>query len=178
MKKKCSIYVALGVLLSFSVGVKAQSWGTTSDVLSVGLAAIAVATPISKNDNEGVSQIGWTLGVTVLASELLKATTQETRPDGSGNDSFPSNHAAVSFAAARFLQKRYGNEINPIALYGAASLSAVARVEANKHYWSDVLFSAALGYATANYFTDVRFVQGLSVIPSKNGLNVSWNQAW
>jgi membrane-associated phospholipid phosphatase len=41
----------------------------------------------------------------------LKHSMHERRPDGSGSDSFPSGHAAVSFAAAATIHRRYGWEV-------------------------------------------------------------------
>ncbi|WP_090128835.1 hypothetical protein [Limnohabitans sp. Rim11] len=60
----------------------------------------------------------------------------EKRPDGSGNDSFPSGQTAIAFAAARFYDKHYATEASPY-LYAAADLTAVARVKADKHYAKD-----------------------------------------
>jgi membrane-associated phospholipid phosphatase len=54
----------------------------------------------------------WQAGGSILVGEGiaqgLKHSVHERRPDGSGNDSFPSGHAAVSFAAAATIHRRYG----------------------------------------------------------------------
>lgn len=69
-----------------------------------------------------------------------------------GLDSFPSGHAAASFAVAAVLARRF-----PRAgwlLYGAASLVALSRVARGSHFPTDVLAGVSLGlvagYVVAN----------------------------
>lgn len=157
----------------------AQSWNTTSNILALALPALAATDTFRHRDWDGASQLTWTLGSTLVATEILKSQIHAVRPDGSSNDSFPSGHTAVAFAAARFIQKRYGDDINPIALYGAASLTAFARVKANEHYWRDTLAGAALGYVMADYFTQTSPLQGLSILPApKGGWSLALTHAW
>jgi membrane-associated phospholipid phosphatase len=171
--------LTLGLASLLSSPARAEPWNTTSNILALALPALAATDTFRHQDWEGASQLTLTLGSTLVATQVLKSQFEAVRPDGSGNDSFPSGHTAVAFAAARFIQKRYGNEINPIALYGAASLTAVARVEANKHYWRDTLAGAALGYAIADYFTEESGMQGLSFSPlPKGGVSLTFTQAW
>lgn len=77
----------------------------------------------------------------------LKYSTQVTRPDGSDNHSFPSNHAAQAFLAATFLTEEYKHSIRwmPYAAYTVASGVAALRIANNRHYLSDVLVGAGLG---------------------------------
>jgi len=171
------ITISLACLLS--ANARAQSWSTTSDILALALPALAATQTFRQQDWDGAAQLTWTLGSTLVTTEILKSQIREVRPDGSGNDSFPSGHAAVAFASARFIQKRYGDQINPIALYGAASLTALARVEANKHYWKDTVTGAALGYAMAEYFTEASQGKGLSIWPlPAGGLSLVYTQSW
>jgi membrane-associated phospholipid phosphatase len=95
-------------------------------------------------------------------SEGLKRATHRPRPDRTDNQSFPSGHAtaAVSFAtlASRNLE---AYPLSPgertAANIGLGSLAAAtcwARVEAGKHYPSDVLVGAALGYYVSAVVND------------------------
>ncbi len=73
----------------------------------------------------------------------LKYTTRRRRPDGS-NFSFPSAHASGVFAMATVAEIYYGPWVG-IPSYLVASLVSVSRLDANKHFASDVLAGAVLG---------------------------------
>jgi membrane-associated phospholipid phosphatase len=63
------------------------------------------------------------------------------------SSAFPSGHATVAFAAATVFAMEYRNKpLVPIIAYTAASLISVSRVTENKHWATDVLVGAALGY--------------------------------
>lgn len=63
------------------------------------------------------------------------------------NSSFPSGHTTVIFAAATVFAKEYKNILwVPVAAYGAASLVGLSRITENKHWTTDVLVGATLGY--------------------------------
>ena len=80
-----------------------QTWGNMSDALAVGLPLLAAGTAFGKGDSQGVKELTYSLGATLAATTALKSLIHEQRPDGSGNDSFPSGHTAIAFAAARFI---------------------------------------------------------------------------
>ena len=142
MTKTKTIILALLVSIStLAHAAGTQTWGNVSDVLAIGLPLAAAGKALSKGDSEGVKELTYSLGSTLLAAQTLKALIHEKRPDGSGNDSFPSGHTAIAFAAARFFDKRYAGEASPY-LYAAAGLTAIARVKADKHYTKDVLAGA------------------------------------
>jgi membrane-associated phospholipid phosphatase len=72
-----------------------------------------------------------------------------------GGHSFPSGHAATSFAFASTVAHRYPH--NPWIKWGAYALASgvsMARYPAKKHYPSDILVGAALGYVTGSYMAD------------------------
>jgi undecaprenyl-diphosphatase len=64
-----------------------------------------------------------------------------------GNPSFPSGHAATSFACAATLA--WLTPLSPIALYTLATLIAFSRVYVGVHYPLDVIGGAALGLGVA-----------------------------
>jgi membrane-associated phospholipid phosphatase len=173
---------AKALVLSFAVSMAGvanaggvQTWGHVSDALAVGLPLLAAGTAFGKGDSQGVKELTYSLGATLAATTALKSLIHEQRPDGSGNDSFPSGHTAIAFAAARFIDKRYAPEASPY-LYAAAGLTALARVKADKHYTKDVVVGAALGYASAEYFTRPIAGGAVSLMPGKSGFAVVWQK--
>ncbi|MBE9462624.1 phosphatase PAP2 family protein [Dyadobacter subterraneus] len=79
---------------------------------------------------------------------LLKRVTHELRPDGSAYNSFPSGHTTQAFAAATFLSEEYKDRYKwmPYASYTVASSVGLMRVANNRHYISDVLVGAGIGF--------------------------------
>ena len=85
------------------------------------------------------------------AKTALKAMVKEERPDHSDNQSFPSGHAAMAFAAARSIDKEFRKDCIwiPIAGYAAATAVGIERVASDRHHWYDVLAGAAVGVGAA-----------------------------
>jgi PAP2 superfamily len=99
-------------------------------------------------DKPKVAHLGMDLVQAEILSELLvqpiKFATQRTRPDGSDNHSFPSGHAAVTFATATVIERHLGWRKSLLG-YTIASYVAASRLHDNRHYLSDVVFGAAVG---------------------------------
>lgn len=130
-----------------------HDWNTASTVGAGILAAAALGIPVARDDLwEGGGEALGSMAVGGGSAYLLKRVIHEQRPDGSDNRSFPSEHAAISFAAAATLEKRYGWKYG-IPAFALASFVGVARVEARKHYWYDVVAGAALGTASGFVIT-------------------------
>ena len=74
----------------------------------------------------------------------------KTAKDANGKkvySSFPSGHTTVAFAAATVFALEYKDHlIVPIIAYSAASLIGLSRITENKHWSTDVLAGAALGF--------------------------------
>jgi membrane-associated phospholipid phosphatase len=65
------------------------------------------------------------------------------------NSSFPSGHTTVAFAAATVFAMEYKNKPwIPVLSYSAATLIGLSRITENKHWATDVLVGAGLGYVT------------------------------
>ena len=79
-----------------------------------------------------------------LVTHGIKYTTRRERPDLSGKTSFPSGHAADTFAVATALERHLGWRY-AIPGYLFASYVAASRLPANRHWLSDVVFGAAVG---------------------------------
>lgn len=84
----------------------------------------------------------------VGTATVLKKAFHELRPDGSSRTSFPSGHTTQAFAAATFLSEEYKDSYKwmPYASYGVASSVGILRVANNRHYISDVLVGAGIGF--------------------------------
>jgi membrane-associated phospholipid phosphatase len=104
---------------------------------------------------EGSPTNKWShLGLDLLRAELeeeaivqtLKFSVNRTRPDGT-NYSFPSGHAAATFALAAVLERHLGYRLAWPTL-AIATYVATSRLHDNVHYLSDVVFGAAIGTST------------------------------
>jgi hypothetical protein len=95
-----------------------------------------------------VSHLGMDLIQAQLLTEMLveplKFATGRLRPDGSNHQSFPSGHAAVTFATATVIERHLGWRKSLLG-YTIASYVAASRLHDNRHYLSDVVFGAAVG---------------------------------
>jgi PAP2 superfamily protein len=99
-------------------------------------------------DQPKVSHLGMDLIQAQLITEMIiepiKFATGRERPDGSNRQSFPSGHAAVTFATATVIERHLGWRKSILA-YTVASYVAASRLHDNRHYLSDVIFGAAVG---------------------------------
>ena len=84
------------------------------------------------------------LVVAQVLTQALKYTTQRERPDQSDTTSFPSAHAASTFAFATALERHLGWRYAVPAFAGAFYVAA-SRLPANRHWFSDVVFGATVG---------------------------------
>ncbi len=85
--------------------------------------------------------------LTELCVQSLKYTTDEIRPDGSSNTSFPSGHTALAFVSAEFLYREYKEHSiwYGVAGYAVASSVGFLRMYNNKHWLTDVAAGAGFG---------------------------------
>jgi membrane-associated phospholipid phosphatase len=108
--------------------------------------------------------------ITELLVEPIKFATRRERPDGSNAQSFPSGHAAITFAAATVIERHLGWK-NSIAGYTIAAYVASSRLHDNRHYLSDVIFGAAVGSIAGRTVTEHgREMWSLSPVPVPGGV--------
>lgn len=130
----------------------------------VGFGGLALVWHRSVRDARGAAlayanAVGWS----AAAAQWLKVTVGRERPvmytsdavsaaaDRDNRRSFPSGHTTVAFSAATAYLVIAGREHLPhrtrtaLLLYGAALATGVLRVEAGKHFPTDILSGAALG---------------------------------
>ena len=157
MRKLIFILSALTLSLSvcaqeIEVSGTRKAVRTSGDVGALLLPGAGVTAVLLQKDWQGLKQ-GVFSGVTTLGvTYALKYIVKKERPDRSDNHSFPSMHTSTSFAAAAFIQRRYGWKWG-IPAYAIASYVGWSRTYAKKHDWWDVVAGAALGAGSAYIFT-------------------------
>jgi hypothetical protein len=135
--------------------------------------------------NEKFRQFTYDLGQATAIGGLVTGGTKlaagRPRPTGSSRVSFPSGHTTSAFAAATVTAHYYGAKA-AIPGYLAATLVGVSRLDADKHYLSDVVAGAAIGYIVGRTVTrrsrepDARLTWTPVVSPATGsfGIGVSW----
>lgn len=128
-----------------------------------------------------------------IVAESFKKSFQRVRPNGSdspydffeeGNNSFISGHASGAFSMATVIAEVYKDKpLIPYLAYGAAAITAYARMHDNKHWASDVLAGAIASHLVTKIL--IRSVEnrsstqgGLIVVPEVGqgyaGLRLEW----
>jgi membrane-associated phospholipid phosphatase len=81
------------------------------------------------------------------ATHGLKILVAYPRPDGVGQDAFPSGHTSFAFTNAALLSKEYGQNSlwYSVIGYGVATSVGAYRMVQNRHWLADVLFGAGVG---------------------------------
>jgi len=172
-----------------------------SDQLVDGLQLWALATALATSSGESPGSWTWAkikglavekAGIEIAALDLNKLSTRwlkteigRNRPDGSDSASFPSGHSADAFGAATLASRNleYINMPEPLrdtlqaGTVMSATATAWARVEAGKHYPSDVLAGAALAHFVTVFIHDAFLglpndEEHLVVLPAEDGLEV------
>lgn len=145
------------------------SWEVASDVGNVygdglvigGLSAGAWAVGHLAGDARAAALGGDLCEGFLLSSAAVwavKVPVNRTRPGGGGH-SFPSGHTTVAFAVVPVLGHHLGwKAAAPAALLATAT--AMGRMEDGRHFFSDVVFGAALGLACGDLVAGEGFLPG------------------
>ena len=132
-------------------------------------------------DQPKVSHLGMDLIQSLVLSEgmtqLLKATTHRERPDGSDDNSFPSGHAADTFAFATALERHFGWK-GAVPAYMFASYVAISRLPANRHWFSDAVFGSAVGIIAGRTVTRHGKEFPVTVTATRNEVAVMYVRLW
>lgn len=148
MTRRRAAALAATVVLAWPAAVRADAVEASGEILRAAIPVAALGVAWHRDDREGLGQFLLAYGATVGATLALKATVNEARPDGSGDDAFPSGHAATAFAGAAVLQRRYGWRTAWPA-WVLAAWTGWTRVDADEHDWADVAGGAAVAAASA-----------------------------
>ncbi|MCP5053045.1 MAG: phosphatase PAP2 family protein [bacterium] len=128
---------------------------------------------------------------TMAISRVLKSTFRRQRPyveDGidswfnseRGNDyrSFPSGHTTMAWSMATVVAGMYKDKpAVPVIAYSLATLAGLSRMTENKHWASDVLIGAVLGYSIGRFVLrkhSNRLFLGPVISPNRAGLNLTY----
>lgn len=130
-------------------------------------------------DEPGLSRATLRAGEAFLiggaAAAVLKTVTGRPRPGVSGDpvsfqpfgghESFPSGHATVAFAVATALAHETPDRLTDVGLYAAASLTALGRMNDDRHWFSDVVAGAVLGNLVGRWVTSAEAPLRLQASP-------------
>jgi membrane-associated phospholipid phosphatase len=133
--------------------------------IELGTAGLMYAVGCPGRRSSYAASAGWTAlevmgAASVLNLGLKAATNRQYDSQASskgefweGGKSFPSGHAAASFAFASVIAHRYPHKPwLKWSAYGLATGVSLARVGGKKHFPSDILIGGTLGYLTGTYF--------------------------
>jgi membrane-associated phospholipid phosphatase len=111
--------------------------------------------------NDHASETGFLAGEAAVNASLVdfafKSMFQRQRPyqdTGAGHffaggSSFPSEHAAASWAIAGVVAHEYPGTFTKLLAYGLATVVSVTRMTGKEHFSSDVIVGSAMGYFIA-----------------------------
>ncbi|HEY9505795.1 MAG TPA: phosphatase PAP2 family protein [Gemmatimonadales bacterium] len=145
-----------------SIAMAGNSFGTWS-ILIPALSATYLAGQVAgSGEIKGtVLRAGAAAALATAVTTGLKYTVGRSRPDvGGGNfefrpfsgaASFPSGHTAAAFAIATAVADQTHDGWSDYVLYGAASLTAISRINDNRHWASDVLIGGLVGHLSAKW---------------------------
>lgn len=120
-------------------------WGDVRVQAPLALGAWGMGSWAGSNE---VAELGFDLSRALLLSyatvSILKAAVHRTRPNGE-KYSFPSGHTASAFSTAGVVTRRYGGWAGGVSI-GLGVLTAMGRMEDMKHFASDVVAGATIGW--------------------------------
>jgi len=166
-----------------------DAWGNVGKAMPValaGAAGAAVAFGDGRMQNIGIISLQ-SIAASGGLSMLTKRIVQRARPSeelgtwrrtaNRSDASFPSNHAAVAFAAVT----PFAQEYDAPWLYGLAAVGSMGRVAEREHWVSDVVAGGMVGYAIGSWLWQAQRDDSRSqfaVVPGSKSLSVSWSTTY
>jgi membrane-associated phospholipid phosphatase len=168
----------------------ARNWGKVGKYMPVALAAgagAAIAFGDSRQANIGLISLQSIAGAAGL-SMATKYVVGRGRPieerghwagtaNGRSNASFPSNHAAMAFAAVT----PFAQEYDAPWLYGLAALGSMGRVADRQHWVSDVVAGGVIGYAVGSWLWQAQRDDSksrFSINPGPKEISIAWQTTY
>ena len=162
------LIIALPLLIATNVNAHSESFETYGDIGQIAIPLTALFVAWSKGDTEGMWQLGKGWAYTQGITHTLKHAIKVQRPNGSDFNSFPSGHTSSAFSGAAFLHHRYGLKYG-LPAYIAATAVGASRVDASKHWETDVLAGAAIAYTVSYFVTSLYDNPDLIIAPTMMG---------
>jgi membrane-associated phospholipid phosphatase len=151
---------------SKSIQNTASNWSNVGLGLEIGVGALGWSAGCIGHHSK-LSEAGFTaltaigaagvidLGLKLAFDRQFPYSPNSTGEFWGGGRSFPSGHSAISFAFASTVAHRYPhNRWIKWGSYALATGVSLSRYTAKKHYPSDILVGATLGYVTGAYLAD------------------------
>ncbi len=146
-------------------------WGDIRVQVSLALGTWGIGSWAGNNEIAG---FGFDLSrgflLTVATTSIIKAGFNRTRPNGE-DYSFPSGHTAAAFTTAGVVTRRYGGWLGGLSI-GLGVLTGMGRMEDMRHYASDVVAGATIGWIIGRTVArkDPNDKTAWQVVPFGNGL--------
>lgn len=166
-----------------------DAWGNVgkaTPVVLAGAAGAAIAFGDNRMQNMGIislQSIAGAAGVSMVSKRAIgrarpfEELGASSRSAKASNASFPSNHAAVAFAAVT----PFAQEYDAPWLYGLAALGSLGRVADRQHWVSDVVAGGVVGYAIGSWLWQAQRDDSRSqfaIVPGKKEFTLSWSTVY
>jgi membrane-associated phospholipid phosphatase len=151
-----------------------NTWGDVRVQAPLALSTWAIGSVAGKAE---MAQLGFDLSRGLLLSygtvSALKVAFDRTRPNGDAY-SFPSGHTASAFTTAGVVSRRYGGWAGGVTI-GLGVLTGLGRMEDMKHFASDVVVGATIGWIIGRNAGRPRAGDGiaLQLVPLPSGIAVA-----
>jgi len=127
--------------------------------------------------DQALADLGYDLSrslfLTYAVTSVIKVAVNRERPNG-GSHSFPSGHTSAAFSAAGVVTRHYGGWLGGAAV-SLGVMTGMGRMADRKHYGSDVVAGATIGWIIGRNAARPGPVAGVSlqVVPLGRGLAVA-----
>jgi len=160
--------------------------GKAMPLALAGAAGAAIAFGDTRMQNLGIislQSIAASAGVSIATKRLVRRARPIedagtwSRSANRSDASFPSNHAAVAFAAVT----PFAQEYDAPWLYGLTAVGAMGRVADRQHWVSDVVAGGVVGYAIGSWLWQAQRDDSKSqfaVMPGSKSVSVSWRTSY
>ncbi len=146
-----TLFVVIAAFSSLDCNAESNK-GKQADALMLALPAGAYLLTSNKQDKRGAWALTKSLALSTASALALNAIVDKDAPNGSSSHAFPSGHAAIAFASAAFVQRRYGWRPG-IPAYLVAAYGGWLRIETDDHDTADIIGGMAVGITSSYLLT-------------------------